>query len=128
MGIRRTQALFTKKPRVLGEITIFDTVEKLRPVRIEKTIILSKIDYKNFITDMTVERLFLRNYSPLCRIDDKGIWHSLLVVQLGSQAGILVMADQEGIPLYAARFRMRIHSPLLRQHLNASYSDHKNYQ
>ena len=122
MGIRRTQALFTKNPRVLGEITIFDTVEKLRPVRIEKTIILSKIDYKNFITDMTVERLFLRNYSPLCRIDDKGIWHSLLVVFPGSQTGILVMADKEGFPIYAARFRKKIHYSLLRQHINALYS------
>ena len=57
----------------MDEIGVLATVEKLRPVKIEKTIILPRIEYKNFITDMTVERLFLRKYSSLCRVDDKGI-------------------------------------------------------
>ena len=57
----------------MDEIGVLATVEKLRPVKIEKTIILPRIEYKNFITDMTVERLFLREYSSLCRVDDKGI-------------------------------------------------------
>lgn len=122
MEVRQTRALFTRKPRVLDEIGVLATVEKLRPVKIEKTIILPRIEYKNFITDMTVERLFLRKYSSLCRVDDKGIWHSLLVSLQGSQAGVLVMADQEGFPLYAARFWRKTKSPLLRQHTNSLYS------
>jgi hypothetical protein len=62
---------------------------------------------------MTVERLFLRKHSSLCKVDDKGIWHSLLVVLQGSKAGILVMADQEGFPVYAARFWKKTNDPLL---------------
>jgi hypothetical protein len=113
MVIQQTQALFTRKPRILGEIDILAPSEKLRPVKIEKTIVLPRIDYINFITDMTVERLFLRKHSSLCKVDDKGIWHSLLVVLQGSKAGILVMADQEGFPIYAARFWKKANDPLL---------------
>jgi hypothetical protein len=65
---------------------------------------------------MTVERRFLQKHSSLCKIDDDGIWHSLLVVLQGSKVGILVMADQEGFPIYAARFWRKIYSPLLEQH------------
>jgi len=107
---------------MLGEVGILDAVENLRPIKIEKTIILPREDYKNFITDMTVERQFLKENSSLCKIDDKGIWHCLLVVLKGHQEGVLVMADQEGFLSHAARLWSTIHIPVLLQRSRSNYS------
>jgi hypothetical protein len=125
MVIRQKKALFTRKPRVLGEVDVLAAVENLKPIKVEKTIILTEDDYRNFITDMTVERQFLKRYNALCKIDDEGIWHCLLVVLQGSQAGILVMADKDGFPDYAALFwsKSDMYSPpLLQQYSSSSRS------
>jgi hypothetical protein len=109
----------------LGEVDVLAAVENLKPIKVEKAIILPEDDYRNFITDMTVERLYLRKYSSLCKIDNDGIWHCLLVLLQGSQAGILVMADEDGLPDYAALFwsKCNMYSPpLLQQYSRSSRS------
>jgi hypothetical protein len=65
---------------------------------IEKTIILPMEDFVNFVTDMTVERFFLKKNHLLCRIDNEGIWHCLLVKPQGHKEGILALADERRFP------------------------------
>lgn len=126
MVIRQTKALFTRNPRVLHEIGNLAAVENLKSVKVERTIVLPKDDYRNFVTDMTVARLFLQKYNSLCRIDDEGIWHCLLVIPQSRQVGILVMADKFGFSDYAAQFWGKsevLHSHLhLQQCLRSLYS------
>ena len=126
MLLLQRRAIFTRKPRVLSEISILAAVENLKPIKVEKIIILPKENYRNFITDMTVERLFLRKYNSLCKIDDEGVWHCLLVVPQGSQVGILVMADNLGFSEYAAQYwgnREELHSnPQMQQCSRSLYS------
>ena len=97
-------ALFVRWPRVLQEIPKMNSVERLRSFVIEKTVILQKIDYVNFVTDMTVERVFLRKYSALCRIDDRDVWHCLLIRRADRHTGLLIMPSRGGFPVCAAIF------------------------
>jgi hypothetical protein len=130
MVILQTRALFTKLPRVFGEIANLTAVKNLKPIKIEKTIALSGDDYDNFITDMTVERQFLKNNSYLCRIDDEGIWHCLLVVRQGHHQGILVMANEVGFLDYAALFweKNEMHAqPPLQKETRGLYSFQQTY-
>lgn len=104
MAVQQKKAFFTRAPRVVDEIGGLSSVESLRAFTIEKTIILPKGDFINFSTDMTVERLFLRKNFSLCRIDDEGIWHCLLVKPHGHKEGVLALSDVKGIPAYVAVF------------------------
>lgn len=69
---------------------------------VAKTILLGKIDYTNFLTDMCVERWFIEEHAELCRIDESGVWHCILVTQKGLEEGILVMSDGLAFPKYSA--------------------------
>jgi hypothetical protein len=71
---------------------------------IEKVVKLSKIDFENFITDLTVDRLYIEKYKGLCRIDSRGVWHCILVRRRGWQGGVLVMPDGADYPKYAAYY------------------------
>jgi len=89
---------------MLSEIRRMDRVEYLRAFVIEKTIVLQKLDYVNFITDMTVERNYLQKYSPLCRIDACEVWHCLLIRRAGRHTGLLIMPNRGGFPCRVAIF------------------------
>jgi len=104
MAIRQTSALFTRAPRLLSEIRFLETAENLKPFKIERTIVLSKKGFLNLVTDFTVEREYFKKYRPLCKIDDQGAWHCLLVELRGHSEGLLLMVDDLGIPSYAALF------------------------
>lgn len=67
-----------------------------------KTVTLPRIDYENFITDMTVERAFLEKYAPLCRPRPDGPFRGILARQRGRTDGVLVLPNPEGFVLWAA--------------------------
>ena len=69
---------------------------------IEKIVALPRIDYENFITDMTVEREFLEKYAYLCRPRRDGPIRGILVRRRGRSDGVLVLPDPEGFVLWAA--------------------------
>lgn len=73
-----------------------------KPYVIEKTVELAKIDYENFITDLCVDRWFIEENAGLCRIDDDGVWHCILVRQRGKMDGVLVMPEGCDFPKWAA--------------------------
>lgn len=82
-----------KRPHLLDEERFYT---------IEKTIILPKIEYENFIEDFYVERWFIEEFENCCKIDDEGIWHCLLVQQKGEEDGVLVMSDGYEYPKWVA--------------------------
>jgi hypothetical protein len=89
---------------MLSEISVLGKAENLVPFTIERTIVLSKKGFLNLVTDFTVEREYFQKYRPLCKIDDQGAWHCLLVELRGYSEGLLIMVDDFGIPRYAALF------------------------
>lgn len=78
------------------------SIYKSNPYVVEKEVTLSKINYENFTTDFCADRWFIEKYSKLCRIDDNGIWHCILVRQKGRTDGVLVMSDGNDFPKWAA--------------------------
>ena len=73
-----------------------------KPYVIEKTIVLAKGNYENFITDLTVDRWFIEKNAAHCRIDEDGVWHCILVRQRGQTDGVLVMSERLDFPKWAA--------------------------
>lgn len=69
---------------------------------IVKTITLRKIDYVNFITDLTVERDYLEQSAPFCHVRNDHVLPSLLVRQYGGKDGVLVIPDELGYVILAA--------------------------
>lgn len=67
-----------------------------------KIVTLPRIDYENFITDMTVEREFLEKSARLCRPRRNGPFRGILVRQRGQSDGVVVLPDPAGFVLWAA--------------------------
>jgi hypothetical protein len=93
----RDTALFIHKPAKLEDLVCPCPVEDLKEYIVEKTIMLDRIDFENFVEDMSVEREFIEEFSPLCRIDNNKVWHCLLIRQEGKSDGVLVMADHDAV-------------------------------
>lgn len=75
-----------------------------KPYVVAKTVYLDKIDYENFITDLCVDRWFIEENAELCRIDEDGVWHCILVRLEGCTGGVLVMSEGTAFPKWAAYF------------------------
>lgn len=82
-------AYFVRQPRRIKDLFILHTVDRERPYEIVKTIALPLIDYENFISDLTVDREFLKNNALLCSMDS--IWKCLLIKRKNHGDGILVI-------------------------------------
>jgi hypothetical protein len=89
---RTGSAYFVERPRRLEELTVPHPFEKERPYRVVKEIVLSAIDYENFITDMIADRQFIEDYSSLCKTGK--VWGCLFVRRRGRTGGVLVMPEE----------------------------------
>jgi hypothetical protein len=96
---------------VVTEIKVLSKTENLKPFIIERTIILSELGFYNLVADLTVERSYFIKYKSLCRIDDSGVWHCLLVVLRSHSEGLLFTVDESGIPYFAALFWKKYRFP-----------------
>lgn len=99
----RGTAYFISRPRQLKDLVRPHKIEDEVPYEIEKTICLSRIDYENFATDMTVERVCMEQYAHLCGIQN-GLWKCLLIQQKNADTGILVMPEDQCWIGYAAYY------------------------
>ena len=93
-------AYFVKGPRTADDLRRLHPIESERPYEIIKTIILSKIDYENFITDMLADRLFLEDNASICGRTN-GIIRCLLVKQRKDAEGILVLPEGAWVDIAA---------------------------
>ena len=84
-------AHFVELPRRIEELQRPHLIDRERPYSIAATVVLRKIDYENFITDMIADRQFLEEHADLCREGE--VWRCVLVKQRGKSDGVLVVPD-----------------------------------
>jgi hypothetical protein len=103
MDMLRT-AYFVHQPARISDLRRPHLKQDERPFTIAKHIRLPVIDYVNFITDLYADRPFIEENRHLCRVDERGVWHCLLVTQLDSTScgGILVMPGGKVYPKWCA--------------------------
>jgi hypothetical protein len=99
------RAYFVKYPSRIEHLLKLHLLTDERPFFIVGRVLLPRIDYENFITDMTVERQFLEKWAPLCRGQSGGALPCVLVRQRGRRGGVLVAPDREGFVIWAAYVR-----------------------
>lgn len=96
------RAYFVKYPSRIEHLHRLHLLTDERPFFIVGRVLLPRIDYENFITDMTVERQFLEKWAPLCRAQKGCALPCVLVRQRGRRDGVLVVPDRAGFVIWAA--------------------------
>ena len=100
--INYQEAFFVFYPHRLQELRRPHSTEQRKQYVVVKRIKLGKVDYENFSADLCVDRWFIEENAAMCRVDENGLWHSILVQQRGKTDGILVMSDGHYFPQWAA--------------------------
>ena len=93
-------ALFIKTPRTIEDLQKPHDICQERPYKIVKTIVLGKMDYENFITDMLADRQFIEDNYALCSEGEE--LNCLLVKERGKAGGVLVVPENRCYVKYAA--------------------------
>ena len=97
------QASFIFTPRNTDALTQPIPLEKMQPYRIVDRIVLNRLDFENFATDMLVEREYLEPFEDLCHTGP--VYECVLVCRQGNKReGILVIPDSGGYIKCAARY------------------------
>lgn len=100
----QSTAFFVRQPFRMEDLLRPHLLEQRQPFVIEKTIDLAEIDYENLIADLTVDRWFIEENKRLCRVDEQGVWHCLLVRQRAKTDGVLIMPEGTDYPKFAAYY------------------------
>ncbi len=84
-------AHFVDEPRTIADLLQPHDIRLERPFQIAATVILSAMDYENFITDLLADRAFLEEHAGDC--SEGKVWRCILVKQRNHKDGILVVPD-----------------------------------
>jgi hypothetical protein len=95
-------AFFVSMPFSMEDLKRPHLAERRKPYIVEKTVMLAKIDYENFVTDLCVDRWFIEENKNLCYVDDDDVWHCILVRRRRETEGVLVMPEGQNFPKWAA--------------------------
>ena len=95
-------AYFVRLPFRIEDLRRPHLTSDEKPYRIEKTVVLSVIDYENFVTDLCVSRSFIEEHAKLCKVNENGVWHCIFAKCRNSPDGVLVMSDGRDFPMWAA--------------------------
>lgn len=98
----KDHALFVKHPSRIDDLMRIHLPEDQTPFIIVKSVKLTRLDYENFISDLSVERAFLEENSDRCQTQPDGSLTCLFVHQRGRNDGILALPDQDGFVIWAA--------------------------
>jgi hypothetical protein len=96
------RAFFVKYPSRIESLCRPHLLTDERSYIVVQGVTLPRIDYENFITDMTVERLFLMKEVSRCRARRDGALPCVLVRRRGRTDGVLAVPDWEGFVIWAA--------------------------
>ncbi len=96
-------AFFAERPRTAEDLCQPHAIKQEQTFEIVKTILLSGIDYENFITDMRADRQFIEDNAAPCAQGD--VWKCIFVRQKGRESGILVMPTDRCFVGWAAYLR-----------------------
>ncbi len=94
-------ANFIKHPFSIADLRTPCLTKKLKRYKIVKKIAISNIDYDNFISDLCVERDFIKKNKLCCFIHDN-VYHCIYVHKKNSEKGILIMPDGADSPTWVA--------------------------
>ena len=85
------RAYFVSYPRRMDDLRKPHLTDQEQQYEVAKTVVLSAIDFENFITDMAADRQFIEDNAALC---SKGKpMKGLLIKQRGKNDGVLVIPD-----------------------------------
>ncbi len=93
-------AFFVDFPRILDDLKQPHLLRDEHPYEIVKTVVLGKMDYDNFCTDMVADRQFIEENDELCGTGR--VWKCLFVRQRGHKDGILIVPTDGCYVKYAA--------------------------
>ena len=93
-------ALFLHFPRRVSDLRRPHLIDWEQPYTIVHRVFLTAIDYENFISDMTVQRDYLREAEALCTAGP--VVRCILVRRKGRRDGILVVPERDGGVAWAA--------------------------
>jgi hypothetical protein len=96
------RAYFVKYPSRIEDLFRLHLLTDRKRYVVVKIVMLPRIDYENFVTDMTVERSFLAESAPFCRAWSDGARPCVLVRRHGRKGGVLVSPDPVGFVIWAA--------------------------
>lgn len=96
------RAFFVNCPRVIGDLRRPFRPEQEKEYEILGVVWLKKIDYENFITDMTVARAFLAENMDGCAAGE--VVRCLLVMGEDFPGGVLAVPKKDGHVVCAALY------------------------
>ena len=85
------RAYFVRHPRVYEDLTVPHLLEQERSYEVVKTVILSKLDFENFTTDMVAERQFIEDNAALCNRGE--VWKCIQVRRRRGNDAVLIMPE-----------------------------------
>ena len=86
-------AYFIRRPASLQDLLKPCPIERKRPFEVVKSIVLHKIDYENFITDMLADREFIEKHALLCATGT--VWKCLFAQMRNRRDGVLVVPQND---------------------------------
>jgi len=86
-------AYFVRHPRTIQDLMMLHALDEERPFIIAQRICLPLIDYENFLTDMTVDRVFIEKSAAKCANDDEGVRQCLFIYCRDSHKGVLIVPE-----------------------------------
>lgn len=97
-------AFFVEHPRKIDELIKPHDIRDEKQFEVVKLIVLSHMDYENFVTDMLVQRDYLEKNAALCRGGGEEV-RCLLVTVSGCETGVLVVPDSRGFVVKAGYWK-----------------------
>lgn len=92
-------AFFVEHPRKIDELIKPHDIRDEKQFEVVKLIVLSHMDYENFVTDMLVQRDYLEKNAALC---EGGEYVRCMLVTVSScEIGVLVVPDYRGFVVKA---------------------------
>ena len=99
-------AAFVRKAYNLDDLVSWDKVAKQRSkFIIEKSILLSATEYKEFCGSLLSDRDFVEENISLMHMDKDKTQHCILVKEEGRSEGILIQSEGYSYPRYTAHYK-----------------------
>lgn len=83
------KAYFVERPRTILDLKVPYPTDAAQEYEIARKIVLSGMEYENFIWDMLADREFIEDNHMLCSEED--VYQCLLIQAKGKRDGVLIL-------------------------------------
>ena len=94
------RAFFVEYPRTWADLRCPHLAEQEQPYLVVSTVILERIDYENFITDMLADRQFIEDAGSLCA--EEPVFRCIQVQPPSGRDAVLVVPERKRFVKWAA--------------------------